>query len=138
MDKIIFEKIYEDNVLYELKIFAQGEYASVWQTCYIGKTDLEDISARIQKYLERYNEANNIEFGEKPGHNKPAFSMTIMPADAYGHIQIELDMGIYDNSTKAHRCQFYVYSELACMDRFANSLKSLVHADIGTSAVLND
>ena len=126
MDNIIFEKICQDDSLIELKISANSEFVSAYQSCYIQDKKLEEIAETICKFIENYNETCYLEFGKKEGNYTPAFSMCLLPADISGHIKIEVDIEIEDNDTRSHRCCFYVKSELGLIERLGMSLKKLI------------
>ncbi len=104
MDNIVFEKVWQDDNLIELKISANSEFVSAYQNCYIEDKKLEKLSERICNFVEDYNENCYLEFGKKEGNYTPAFSMNILPADMLGHVKIEVDIEIEDNDTRAHRC----------------------------------
>ncbi len=135
-DNLIFEKIYQDDTLIELKISAVSEYVSAYQNCYIQDIELEKISEKICKYISSYGESCYLEFGHKDGNYTPAFSMELLPADSSGHVKIEVDVEIDDNDTRSHRCCFYVNTELGQVEQLGKALKELVTGPIGCSASL--
>ena len=137
MDCISFEKIWQDDNLIELKIFASSEFVSAYQNCYIQNVDLTTIAEKICEYTHNYKETCYLEFGKKEGNFTPAFSMCILPADISGHIKIEVDIEIDDNDTRMHRCCFYVNSELGLVESFGQSIKKLVVAELGEKFILN-
>ncbi len=51
MDNIIFEKVWHDRNLIELKISANCEFASAYQSCYIQDEKLVEISEKICDYV---------------------------------------------------------------------------------------
>lgn len=130
-DNLIFEKIYQDDNLIELKISAFSEYVSAYQNCYIQDTALLYIAKKICNYTHHYEESYYLEFGHKEGDYTPAFSMELLPADSFGHVKIEVDLEINDNDTRAHHCPFYVNSELGLVEQFGKSLERLVHEPVG-------
>lgn len=109
MDNIIFEKVWQDESLIELKISASSEFVSAYQSCY--------IHDKKSCYLE---------FGKKEGNYTPAFTMCIMPADMSGYVKIEVDIEIADNDTRSHRCCFYIKSELGLIEQLGKNLKKLI------------
>ncbi len=137
MDNIIFDKKWQDEHLIELKITADSELVSAYQSCYVQDTALVEISKKIQNYIDNYNESCYLEFGHKEGNYTPAFSMNILPADETGHMKVEVDIEIADNDTRIHRCCFYVKSELGLIERLGISLKGLVDAVEGEKVYLN-
>lgn len=44
MDNIVFEKIWQDKNLIELKISAKSEFVSAYQSCYIQDKNLKEIA----------------------------------------------------------------------------------------------
>lgn len=68
-------------------------------------------------------------YGNKTGNYTPAFSLSILPTDNHGHVKIEVDIEIADNDRRAHRCCFYVSCELGQIERFGQSLVSLISED---------
>lgn len=126
MDNIIFEKIWQDENLIELKISANSEFVSAYQRCYIQDNILAEIVEKICNYVGNYNENCYLEFGKKEGNYTPAFSMCILPADMSGHVKIEVDIEIADNDTRSHRCCFYVNSELGLIEKLGMALKKLI------------
>lgn len=126
MDNIIFKKIWQDGNLLELKIFANSEFATAYQNCYIEDKALREISDKIFGYIENYKITCYLEFGKKEGDYTPAFSMSILPSDTFGHVKIEVDIEIADNDTRSHRCSFFINSELGLIEQLGKSLKKLV------------
>lgn len=137
MNNIIFEKIWQDGNLIELKISANSEFVSVWQSCYVQDTMLQQAAEKIHDYIETYSEPCYLEFGKKEGNYTPAFSMCILPADTSGHVKVEADVEIADNNTRSHRCCFYVESELGLIERLGISLQNLITAPEGEEVRLN-
>lgn len=68
MDNIIFEKIWQDNEIIELKISAKSEFVSAYQCCYIQDKKLEEIAGKLCNYVEKYDGACYVEFGKKEGN----------------------------------------------------------------------
>lgn len=136
MDNIIFEKIWQDDNLIELKISASCEFASAYQSCYIQDKKLEEIADKICNFSENFDEACYLEFGKKEGNYTPAFSMCMLPADMSGYVRIEVDIEIADNDTRSHRCCFYVKSELGLIEQLGMSLKGLILEQAGSEVAL--
>lgn len=137
MENIIFEKIWQDENLIELKVSASSEFVSAHQSCYVQNSLLENISDKIKNYLDNYHNPCYLEFGQKKGNYTPAFSMCILPIETSGHMKIEVDIEIADNDTRSHRCCFYVKSELGLIERLGLSLNSLITAPCGEEIYLN-
>lgn len=131
MNNIVFEKVWQDDDLIELKILAESEFVTAYQKCYIQKIDLEEASNKIAKYSKEYSKDQYIEMGHKEGNYTPAFSMNILKADMSGHLKIEVDIEIADITNRSHRCQYFVESELGAIERLGINLVKLASADIG-------
>lgn len=136
MDTIVFEKVWQDNELLELKISARSEFVTAYQKCYIQDTALEEIAEKICDYMKDYKQSCYLEFGHKSGNYSPAFSMCLMAADNSGHVKIEVDIEIDDNDTRTHRCCFYVNSELGLIEKLGYSLKKIIREEVGSKADL--
>lgn len=87
MNNIIFEKVYQDDSLIELKITAESEFVTAYQKCYIEDKELIKISERICDYVHDFNTDCYLEFGKKEGNYTPAFSMYILPTNYDLYIQ---------------------------------------------------
>lgn len=72
MDNITFEKIWQEENLIELKISANSEFVSAYQSCYIQDKELEKIADKIHYFVENYSETCYLEFGKKEGNDTPA------------------------------------------------------------------
>ena len=136
-DELIFKKIYTDeNDLIELKISSVSNYVSIWQKCYIDKKELCECAQKIYMFSFQNSEECYIEFGRKTGNYTPSFSMKFFPHDNHGHITIELDFEINDNSKRIHRCSFYISSDIYSVENFGKALKKLSDCAIGSEVSL--
>lgn len=138
MDNIIIEKLWQDANLIELGVTAQSELVKVFQTCYISTEKLQENTDKMIAYIENCVSECYLKFGEKKGNYTPAFSMYLFPADNQGHLKIELDMEIDDNSTRSHRCSFYVTTELGMLETFANKMDSFKNTQEGIQISLSE
>lgn len=136
MDNIVFEKIWQDKKLIELKISVNSEFVSAYQNCYIHDSALSHISDKILDYVDNYQRNCYLEFGKKEGNYTPAFSMDILPADVSGNVKIEVDIEIADNDTRSHRAAFYVKSELGLIEKLGKAFKFLVNEEVGIEVSL--
>lgn len=137
-DKLIFTKEWQDDCMISLAISAKSEYAAAKMNgCYIALDFPKEISRRVVEYATVSCDKDcYIEFGEKKGNYTPAFSMKFLPSDHCGHVKIEVDIEIYDNSTRAHRCVFYVNSDLGAIERLGRKFKCLAEVADGTEISL--
>lgn len=56
MDNIIFERIWKDSNIIELKVMASSEYINVFQNCYVEDVLLENAADKINNYIKNSNE----------------------------------------------------------------------------------
>jgi hypothetical protein len=132
MDNIIVQKVYDEDGLIELKITASSEFITASQYCYIQDSDLKGNADKIMEYSKDFEKSYYIEFGKKKGQYTPAFSLKFLEADTRGHLKIEVDIEIADNEERAHRCCYYVESEIGLVERFGKLMQELVAGEIDT------
>lgn len=137
MDNIIMKKLWHEENCVELKIYAECEFVKAYQNCYIQDDMLVELAEKLLDYTKEYNKSCYLEFGKKEGNYTPTFSMCLLPADMSGHVKIEVDIEIEDNSMRAHRCSFYVNSELGLVEQFGKGLKALAAKPIGEKVSLS-
>lgn len=63
--------------------------------------------------------------------------MKFLPSNRCGHVIIEVDLEISDNSTRDHRCCFYVEGELGMIERLGHELCILSEGGLGDIAALD-
>jgi hypothetical protein len=138
MDNLIFEKIWKDENLIELKIKGISEYIQVYQNCYIEDEKLREIGKMISEYTCNYNNECYVEFGKKEGNFTPAFSMKILPAESSGRMKIEADFEITDNDERKHRACFYIQGELGLLERLGNALQNVAGGESDTCILYSE
>ncbi len=138
MDNIIIEKVWQEANLLELKVTASSQYVKVFQFCYVSKEQLDCLANEIRLYIYDSKEGFYWETGPKNGNSPGALSLNILPAKITGHIMIEIDIEIEDNFTRAHRCVFYVESELGLLEKFEKRINHLKDRDFNLEIRLNE
>ncbi len=138
MDDIILEKILHDGNLIELNIVAESELVKARQSCYIDSAKLGEYSAKLQSFVLNSEPEVYVQFGEKEGNHTPAFSMKVIRADRCGHVKVEMDVEVEDNDTRAHRCCFYVNSDIGAIEHFGMEIGKLESMPIGEVISLNN
>lgn len=134
MDSLSFEKVWNEDGLFELRVEATSKYVSAFQYCYIPETDFIEIGNKLTDYISAFNKECYLEFGKKTGNYTPAFSLLFFPADNHGHVRIEVDLEIDDNKSRSHRCNFFLDFEIGQVEHFARSINQLLYSDIGFKA----
>lgn len=135
MENIIFEKYMHDFDLIGLNVFVESTYVNIKQYCYVDRFQLEEASDKLMEFINNPRKCY-IEFGNKTGDCTPAFSMEIEQSDSLGHVRIELDLEVDDNTERKHRCQLYIYSNMGEIEQFGEKIKDLVTSDIYTKISL--
>lgn len=138
MDNIIIEKKWSDEGIIEIKINAETEYINVWQECYVSESCWENNTERIIAYLKNPQGECYVVYGNMSGNYTPAFSMFFSSIDVRGHIRIEMDIEINDNNVRAHRCSFYIITEMGLLENFAQKMLKLLKADVGFRIMLDE
>ena len=138
MDNIIIEKKWSDEGIIEIKIYAETEFINVWQECYVSESCWENNAVHIIEYIKNPEGECYVVYGNKYGNFTPAFSMNFSSMDVRGHIKIEMDIEINDNNMRAHRCSFYVVTEMGLLENFAQKMYKLLRADVGYRIILNE
>lgn len=135
MDNITIEKYMHDSDLIGLNVFIESTYVRVKQYCYVDKFQLEEASTKLKEFVSN-PEKCYIEFGHKTGNYTPAFSMEIERSDLLGHVRIELDLEIDDNTERKHRCQLYIFSNIGEIEQFGKDLVRLISMEVDTKIKL--
>lgn len=136
MNNIVFEKVWQDDDLVELKILAESEFVTAYQKCYIQQINLEEVSKKIIKYTKDFTKDQYLELGKMEGNYTSTFAMNLLKADTSGHLKIEVDIEVADIDNRSHRCRYFVESELGAIERLGHSLMKLVSADVGSKVSL--
>jgi len=131
IDNLVFEICWREGALIALRVEATSKYVSAWQSCLIQDTNLENNGESMIDFSFNPTLKRVITFGKKEINYTPAFEMTLFPADARGHIKIEVDIEIEDNNEKSHRCLFYIESEIGLLEKMGLGLKALAHSEVG-------
>ena len=137
LGNISIEKIWEDDLCFEIKISVESQYVSAWQTCYYNSVSLSEFSSFLTRYCEGASDSDYYESGAKRGNYAPSFSMRLKDDNA-GHVSIETDLEINDVEDRTHRCVCNVYTEIGLLERFAKRIPELVQAEIGFSVSVLD
>ena len=136
MNNIVFEKVWQDDDLIELKILAESEFVTASQKCYIQQSDLEKVSKKIVKYSKEFTENEYIELGNIEGNYTPAFAMLLLKTEISGNLKIEVDLEVADIDNRSHRCRYFVESELGAVERLGINLMKLASASVGNKVSL--
>ncbi len=127
---IRIEKIWEDELIFEVKLSVESEYVCAWQTCYFDSVSFNKLCSFIMDYCKGTCNNDYYESGHKQGNYGPAFSIRLSD-DKAGHITIEIDLEIDDVEDRSHRCVCNVYTELGLLVRFAKRIPAVINSKTG-------
>lgn len=131
MDNLLIQKVWNDDFVMEFRIVGISHYVSAHQDCYLDMKCVENTSELLNEVCNGSIKECYIVWGIKEGPYTPAFSMKVMWKDKQGHLTIELDIEIADDTSRTHRCVFSISCEVGALERFANNLLNLSEARIG-------
>ncbi len=120
-----------EEPLLELKVTASSQYVKAFQSCYVSKAQLDCLANEIHLYICDSKKGFYWETGPKEGKFPGVLSLNILPAKMTGHVLIEIDLEIEDNFTRAHKCVFFVESELGLLEKFGKRLSYLKEGEVG-------
>lgn len=139
MDNLTFQIIFSELPEYDciqVEITAKSAYVTACRSSYLCSSDLAQVSHSIKDYLADPARPVSIQLGNIIGQQAPAFSMDLLPVDRHGHILLDIDLDVEDDPSHAHRCRFYVETELGLLSSFASRLCGLETASEGAAVSL--
>lgn len=134
---ITFEKIWADEYCFEIMMRVESKYASVWQTCYLGDQNIDELSEFLIDFCNGKGKTDYYESGKKTGNYGPVFSFRLLH-DGKGHITVETDIEINDVDDRSHRCICNVYTEIGLLEKFGADIRKLKSGEIGTIVSLSN
>lgn len=138
-DNIIFNKIWEDDDIIELKVVCSSSVATITSQIYVSDSLIDELICQIKQFLE-----GNIEEGlwanEDKGNDSTAcVSLRFFSKDKLGHIIIEVFAELDDGGNfTEHNCCFFVGTEYGLLMNFCESLVYLKNHPVGYEIRLND
>ena len=125
-DNIIFEKLWEDNDLMQIKVVCSSSVATIITKIYVSNSLIDELVYQIKHFLD-----GDIDEGlwanEYKGNSSTAcVSLQFLKKDNLGHIVIEVFAELDDGGdfTK-HNCCFFVNTEYGLLMNFCNRLIQL-------------
>lgn len=138
MDKLYFNRIWEDQDFFELEIRAETRIISSSVKTYITNEAIDELSRVLEHFLVQNTDFAFWKNGNKGNDSTPYVSLSIGKKDERGHILIEVYMEIDDGGDLSkHNCCFYIETEVCLLEDFQKSLSLLKEPGIGSTIVLN-
>ena len=119
MDDLIFELVWEDENIFEIKITAKTQHLIISEKVYLNKEKMLNLSETIIKYVNNPKIELYYESGKKIGNFSSAFSIEFKGLSKDSKAKLELDMEILDDEIRGHWCKFYLFTELSLLEKFA-------------------
>lgn len=139
MDKLYFNRIWEDQDFFELEIRAETQIICSSVKTYITNVAIDELSKVLELFLVQNEGLAFWENGKKGNNSTPYVSLSIGRKDKYGHILLEIYMEIDDGGDLSkHNCCFYIETEVGLLEDFQKSLSLLKEPGIGCTIVLNN
>lgn len=131
IETILFEKIWEDDDFFELRVMAKSKIISAECTVYITISSLHKLAQALSKY--NMEERVFWENGTKGDSTTPYISIEVSKKDKCGHLLIEVYMELDDGGTfDKHNCCFFINTDIGALNELGFSLYSLEQGEIGT------
>ena len=138
MDRLSFERIWEDDGFFEIKVTAQSEIISAATASYTDNERIGKLSSRLKSFPLSDDDSFFWENGEKGDWSAACFSLLFTCKDKLGHIRIEVYMELDDGGAYSkHNCCFYIYTEPGALNEFGRDLARLLTPGCGQKAELN-
>ena len=137
-DNIIFQKIWQDDDVIELKVNFSSSVATVTSKLYVSDSLIDELIAQIMQFLD-----GNIDEGlwateERGNASTACVSLRFFRKDKLGHIVIEVFAEIDDGGDYVeHNCCFFVGTENGLLMNFCKNLAGLKRNPVGYKIQLN-
>ncbi len=135
MDNLIFKKIWEDELLYEIRIKAITERITVFTDCYVNDETLVNMRNDIADFIINKQKEKIVAVGTF-GDDSVSLIAIKLNQNRSGHILLDIKMELNDDSEPKHFCNFYLRTETGMMERFIDSFKYLCESPVDTEISL--
>lgn len=137
MDDIVFEKVWEDEVMFEINIKVQTEYLIANHNFYMNEEILNELCECLYKYLSDYKKENEVVIRYDELAAYPMMKMKLLPVDELGNVNIRLYFSFDEQGDYLCYCKSMVITNLGSLSIFAEKLKYIIYEDIGYKVYLN-
>ncbi|MCC8043679.1 MAG: hypothetical protein LIO69_09295 [Oscillospiraceae bacterium] len=129
MDNIIIEKIWQDDLMFEILITSYSKNAIISSCGYVTNDFIEEESAKILDFLKGDIFECNIDLGIE-ADDVIAFHSKIQK-DKAGHIILDITQVLNDDANPIHTCSCFIKTEFGILENFIKKLLFLPKAEIG-------
>lgn len=128
MDNIIIEKIWTDEIFYEICIKFVTEKVSAIHQTYINCGRLSKLSDKINEFIET---KNTVSWSDSENLKESSLILKLIKIDALGHVIIHINI-----SDEDYRCQCNLNTCLGNIIRFSNKLNDFDRYEVGEKITL--
>lgn len=137
-DYIEFERIWQDNDFFEMKITCSSDYITATTNIYTTNQSINNLINGLCTFIHGKIDTCFWKNGEKGDDTTAYVSMEFIKKDSFGHIQIEIYMELNDGgSPSKHHCCFFVNTELGLLEKFQKDFHKIQMPFLGTKIALN-
>lgn len=137
MDNISFERIWQDEDFFEIKVSVHSDLVSAVTKVYTTEKSILELSEKLQSNIVKSKFDYLWQNGKKGNKSTPYISLRFFNSDKLGHILIEVYMEIDDGgSLDKHNCCFYIKTELGILNEFTKKITKINNKTIGTKIQL--
>ena len=137
-DNIIFEKVWQDADVIELKVVCSSSVALFTSKIYVSYSLIDELICIIKQFLDGIIEEGSWANEAKGNDSTACVSLRFLKKDKLGHIIIETFAELDDGGdyTK-HNCCFYIVTEYGLLSNFCDRLACLKNHPVGFKIQLN-
>lgn len=130
MDNLILKLMWEDENLFELNIEAKTKFISINENVYFDSVKIKNLSDKILEFVNNPTSKVYYESGPKSGKFTTSFSIDFKGINDDSKVVLEIEMEIDDNEIRSHWANFYLYTELGYLERFAKRILNFPNVSI--------
>ncbi len=137
MDDIIFKKVWEDEVMFEVNVLVKTERMNVNQNFYMTEEILNKLCESLSEYSLHHNEEKEIIISHNVSDDYPIVKMKLLPADEIGNVSIDIYFAYDEHVGYIYYCNSIVETNLSHLSILSEKLKYLLYEDLGYKVYLN-
>ena len=132
MDNISIERIWQDEHMYEIRVFAKNDFVQAVINIYI--QDISDLANLFIAYPH-----DNLNYEWQHGDDDKGLSFRVIPKDKLGHLLVKIEMlDEWGLSANHFRCCLNIETEIGMLNSFGERLIQINQSIIGTKIILNE
>ncbi len=138
-DSMKFERIWQEDNFFEIKITCRAEVIAVTTQVYISDENIDELCAKLNIFLDGDDETVLWKCGTKGDDSTTCFSLAFMRSNQLGHVRIEVYMELNDGGLLSrHNCCFFINTESGLLYKFLCDLPKIKQKHIGIQVILGE